>query len=101
MGCERDGKRVTGYGAPGKGNTVLNHCDIWFDLMESPLTATRHRHGMFLPGTHIPICPVERLAGNGMTMWFIMPGNLRGRNHWAAAIPAEFGRSVVVRGNQR
>ena len=50
------------YGAPGKGNTLLNHCGIRSDLVEFAVDRNPHKHGMFLPGTHIPIHPVEALA---------------------------------------
>ena len=62
LDCQQEGKRVAGYGAPGKGNTMLNHCGIRADLMEFTVDRNPHKHGMFLPGTHIPIHPVERLA---------------------------------------
>jgi SAM-dependent methyltransferase len=77
IGCQRDGKRVAGYGAPGKGNTLLNHCGIRSDLMEFTVDRNPHKHGMFLPGTHIPIYPVERLAEEQPDYVVIMPWNLR------------------------
>ena len=75
--CQRDGKRVAGYGAPGKGNTLLNHCGIRSDLMEFTVDRNPHKHGMFLPGTHIPIHPIERLAEERPDYVVIMPWNLR------------------------
>jgi SAM-dependent methyltransferase len=77
VGCQREGKRVAGYGAPGKGNTLLNHCGIRSDLMEFTVDRNPHKHGMFLPGTHIPIHPVERLAEERPDYVVIMPWNLR------------------------
>jgi hypothetical protein len=77
IGCQRDGKRVAGYGAPGKGNTLLNHCGIRSDLMKFTVDRNPHKHGMFLPGTHIPIRPVERLAEERPDYVVIMPWNLR------------------------
>src|SRR5215211_1748462 len=77
IGCQREGKRVVGYGAPGKGNTLLNHCGIRSDLMESTVDRNPHKHGRFLPGTHIPIYPVERLAEVRPDYVVIMPWNLR------------------------
>src|SRR6187200_112347 len=62
IGCQRTGMRVAGYGAPGKGNTLLNHCGIRSDLMEFTVDRNPHKHGMSLPGTHVPIYPVDRLA---------------------------------------
>ena len=75
--CQRDGKRVAGYGAPGKGNTLLNHCGIRSDLMAFTVDRNPHKHGMFLPGTHIPIHPIERLAAERPDYVVIMPWNLR------------------------
>jgi hypothetical protein len=77
IGCQRTGMRVVGYGAPGKGNTLLNHCGIRADLMEFTVDRNPHKHGMFLPGTHIPIHPVERLAEERPDYVVIMPWNLR------------------------
>jgi hypothetical protein len=77
IGCQRTGMRVAGYGAPGKGNTLLNHCGIRADLMEFTVDRNPHKHGMFLPGTHIPIHPVERLAEERPDYVVIMPWNLR------------------------
>lgn len=75
--CQREGKRVVGYGAPGKGNTLLNHCGIRSDLMEFSVDRNPNKHGMFLPGTHIPIHPVERLEHERPDYVVIMPWNLR------------------------
>jgi hypothetical protein len=77
IGCQRTGMRVAGYGAPGKGNTLLNHCGIRSDLMEFTVDRNPHKHGLFLPGTHIPIHPVERLAQERPDYVVIMPWNLR------------------------
>jgi hypothetical protein len=77
VSCQRTGMRVAGYGAPGKGNTLLNHCGIRSDLMEFTVDRNPHKHGMFLPGTHIPIHPVERLAEERPDYVVIMPWNLR------------------------
>jgi hypothetical protein len=77
LNCQRQGKRVAGYGAPGKGNTILNHCGIRADLMEFTVDRNPHKQGMFLPGTHIPIHAVERLAAERPDYVVIMPWNLR------------------------
>jgi hypothetical protein len=77
VGRQRAGERVAGYGAPGKGNTLLNHCGIRSDLMAFTVDRNPHKQGMFLPGTHIPIYPVERLAEERPDYVVIMPWNLR------------------------
>ena len=94
IGCQRSGKRVAGYGAPGKGNTLLNHCGIRSDLMEFTVDRNPHKHGLFLPGTHIPIHPVERLAEERPDYVVIMPWNLREEITAAAELRRGLGRPV-------
>jgi SAM-dependent methyltransferase len=52
---KREGKVVAGYGAPGKGNTLLNYCGIRTDFLDYTVDRNPYKHGKFLPGTHIPI----------------------------------------------
>jgi hypothetical protein len=77
VACRRGGKRVVAYGAPGKGNTLLNHCGIRSDLVEFSVDRNPFKHGKFLPGTHIPIHPVEALAEARPDYVLVMPWNLR------------------------
>jgi SAM-dependent methyltransferase len=71
------GRRVVGYGAPGKGNTLLNHCGIRSDLLEYTVDRSPHKQGMFLPGTHIPIYAPERIAVDRPDYVLVLPWNLR------------------------
>lgn len=71
------GKRVAGYGAPGKGNTLLNYCGIRTDLLEFTVDRNPHKHGKFLPGTHIPIFPPERIRETRPDYVLILPWNLK------------------------
>lgn len=71
------GKRVVGYGAPGKGNTLLNFCGIRTDFVEFTVDRNPHKHGKFLPGTHIPIFPPERLWDAHPDYVLILPWNLK------------------------
>jgi SAM-dependent methyltransferase len=71
------GKRVVGYGAPGKGNTLLNHCGIRSDLMAYTVDRSPHKQGLFLPGTHIPIRAPERIAADRPDYVLVLPWNLR------------------------
>jgi len=75
--CSRQGRSVVGYGAPGKGNTLLNHCGIRADLLRFTVDRSPHKQGLFLPGTHIPILPVEAIAEARPDYVLIMPWNLR------------------------
>ena len=75
--CRNKGKSVVGYGAPGKGNTLLNYCGIRTDFLEFTVDRNPYKHGRFLPGTHIPIKPVEALADRRPDVVLILPWNLR------------------------
>ena len=71
------GRSVAGYGAPGKGNTLLNHCGIRTDLLPYTVDRSPVKQGRFLPGTHIPIYAPERLAQTRPDYIFVLPWNLR------------------------
>jgi SAM-dependent methyltransferase len=73
----RDGKSVGGYGAPGKGNTLLNHCGIRSDLLAFTTDRNPVKQGKFLPGTHIPIYAPEHLAEAKPDYVLLLPWNLR------------------------
>ncbi len=75
--ASRNGKTVAGYGAPGKGNTLLNHCGIRSDLLSYTVDRNPYKHGRFLPGTHIPVHPPERLAETKPDYVLVLPWNLR------------------------
>jgi SAM-dependent methyltransferase len=72
-----EGKTVAGYGAPGKGNTLLNHCGIRSDLLAYTVDRSPYKQGMFLPGTHIPIYAPNKLAETRPDYILILPWNLR------------------------
>ena len=77
LAAAADGKTVAGYGAPGKGNTLLNHCGIRSDLLSYTVDRSPVKQGKFLPGTHIPIHPPERLAETRPDYVLVLPWNLR------------------------
>jgi len=72
-----EGRSVAGYGAPGKGNTLLNHCGIRADLLSYTVDRSPVKQGKFLPGTHIPIYAPERLAETRPDYILVLPWNLR------------------------
>jgi SAM-dependent methyltransferase len=74
--CRRDGLRVAGYGAPGKGNTLLNYCGIRTDLLEFTVDRNPYKHGQFLPGTRIPIHHPDELEWAQPDFILILPWNL-------------------------
>ena len=73
----RDGRTVGGYGAPGKGNTLLNHCGIRSDLLSYTVDRSPVKQGKFLPGTHIPIFAPDHLAKTQPDYVLVLPWNLR------------------------
>ncbi|MEP6697228.1 MAG: class I SAM-dependent methyltransferase [Pseudonocardiales bacterium] len=75
--ASRDGRRVAGYGAPGKGNTLLNHCGIRRDLVPYTVDRSPHKQGRFLPGTRIPILAPDRIAEDRPDFVLVLPWNLR------------------------
>jgi SAM-dependent methyltransferase len=77
LDAARRGKSVAGYGAPGKGNTLLNHCGIRSDLVAYTVDRSPVKQGLFLPGTHIPIHAPERLAETRPDYVLVLPWNLR------------------------
>jgi len=91
----REGRQVAGYGAPGKGNTLLNYCGIRTDLLRYTVDRNPHKHGMFLPGTHIPIFPPERLAETRPDLIFVLPWNLRDEISAQLAYTREWGARLL------
>jgi SAM-dependent methyltransferase len=72
----RSGKHVVGYGAPGKGNTLLNYCGIRTDFLAYTVDRNPYKHGRFTPGTQIPIFPPEKIAESRPDAILILPWNL-------------------------
>jgi hypothetical protein len=75
--AKRNGKTVVGYGAPGKGNTLLNYCGIRTDFMDYTVDMSPHKQGNFLPGTHIPILHPDKIKETKPDFVFILPWNLK------------------------
>jgi hypothetical protein len=96
IAARRDGKSVAGYGAPGKGNTLLNYCGIRTDLIEYTVDRNPGKHGMFLPGTHIPVHPPERLAETQPDVIVILPWNLQREIAEQLQYTQDWGAQLVV-----
>jgi len=73
----KQGKTVVGYGAPGKGNTLLNHCGIRPDLLAYTVDRNPYKHGRFTPGTRIPVLPPETITDDRPDYVLVLPWNLR------------------------
>jgi len=92
----REGKRIAGYGAPGKGNTLLNFCGIRTDLLDYTVDRNPYKQGMFLPGTHIPIKHPDVLAEDRPDYILILPWNLKEEIVRQLAYAREWGAKFVI-----
>jgi len=75
--AKRQGKKIAAYGAPGKGNTLLNYCGIRTDLIDFTVDRSPHKQGNFLPGTRIPIHAPDRVRETKPDYLFLLPWNLK------------------------
>jgi SAM-dependent methyltransferase len=94
IAAKNEKKTVCGYGAPGKGNTLLNYCGIGTDFLDFTVDRNPYKHGRYTPGMHIPILPVEALDRRKPDYILILPWNLKAeivrQMHHAAAWGAKF-----------
>lgn len=74
---KREGKTVCGYGAPGKGNTLLNYCGIRTDFLDYTVDRNTYKQGKFTPGTHIPIFSPDKIRQTRPDYLFILPWNFK------------------------
>jgi len=75
--AKKEGKNIAGYGAPAKGNTLLNFCGIRTDFIDYTVDRSPHKQGHFLPGTHIPIYAPEKVNESKPDYVVILPWNLK------------------------
>ncbi len=96
IGLREQGAKVVGYGAPGKGNTLLNYCGIRTDLISFTVDRNPYKWGRFLPGTRIPIHPPEAIDHARPDYVLILPWNLKREiARQLASIRAWGGRLIV------
>jgi SAM-dependent methyltransferase len=77
IGLKNEGKTIVGYGAPAKGNTLLNFCGVGTDFISFTADRSPHKQGRFLPGSHIPIRAPEEIERARPDVVFILPWNIR------------------------
>jgi len=94
--AKRSGKRIAGYGAPGKGNTLLNYCAIRTDFLDYTVDRNPYKHGRFLPGTHVPIYSPERILETKPDFLLILPWNLKEEIIKQNAFIREWGGKFIV-----
>ncbi len=93
---KREGKTVAGYGAPGKGNTLLNYCGIRTDFLDYTVDRNPYKQGKFLPGTHIPIFHPDKLRETKPDYVLILPWNLADEISQQLSYVREWGGKLVV-----
>jgi 2-polyprenyl-3-methyl-5-hydroxy-6-metoxy-1,4-benzoquinol methylase len=76
-GAKQEGKKIVGYGAPAKGNTLLNYCGIGVNYLDYTVDRSPHKQGRFLPGSHIPIVSPEKVKETKPDYLLILPWNLK------------------------
>jgi len=96
IGAKRQGKSIVGYGAPGKGNTLLNYCGIRTDFLDYTVDRNPYKHGRFTPGTHIPIYPTERILETRPDYVLILPWNIKDEIMEQMAVIQSWGGQFVV-----
>ena len=92
-----DGRRIVGYGAPAKGNTLLNFCGIGLDFLDYTVDLSPHKQGHFLPGTHIPIRSPDALRETRPDLVLILPWNLNDEIMNQLAFVRDWGGRFLVR----
>jgi hypothetical protein len=96
IAAKRNGKRIVGYGAPGKGNTLLNYCGIRTDFVDFTVDRNPYKQGKFLPGTHIPIRHPDALRAARPDYVLVLPWNLKNEIMEQIAYIGEWGGRFVV-----
>jgi len=94
--AKRQGKRIVGYGAPGKGNTLLNYCGIRTDFLDFTVDRNPLKQGKFTPGTHIPILDPEAIRKARPDYILILPWNLKDEISKSMSYVREWGAKFVV-----
>jgi SAM-dependent methyltransferase len=97
IGLKNEGKTIVGYGAPAKGNTLLNFCGIGTDFIEFTADRSPHKQGRFLPGSHIPIRAPEEIERTRPDVVFILPWNLREEIMEQLRFVSDWGGRFLVR----
>ncbi len=90
------GNSIAGYGAPGKGNTLLNYCGIRTDFLQYTVDRNPYKQGKYTPGTRIPIFPPEHIRETKPDFLFILPWNLKDEIIAQNAFIREWGGRFVV-----
>jgi hypothetical protein len=93
---KQNGKTIVGYGAPGKGNTLLNYCGIRTDFLDYTVDRNPYKHGRYTPGTHIQIFPPDRIQIDRPDFVLILPWNLKSEIVKQISFIKEWGGKIII-----
>ena len=96
ISIKKEGKIIVGYGAPAKGNTLLNYCSIKTEFLDYTVDLNPHKQGMFLPSTHIPIYSAEKIMETKPDYILILPWNLKNEIMDQMSFVREWGAKWIV-----
>lgn len=96
IAAKRQGKRIVGYGAPGKGNTLLNYCGIRTDFLDFTVDRNPLKQGKYTPGTHIPILAPDAIRQAQPDLILILPWNLADEIKQYLSYVRDWGGKLVV-----
>lgn len=96
INAKNSGKKIVGYGAPAKGNTLLNFCGIGTDLIDYTVDINPHKQGYYLPGSHIPIMPPEKILETRPDYVLILAWNLKDEIMKQMSYIREWGGKFVI-----
>jgi SAM-dependent methyltransferase len=94
--AKQSGKSIAGYGAPAKGNTLLNYCSVGSDFIDYTVDRSPHKQGFYLPGTHIPIYHPDKVKETKPDYLLILPWNLKEEIMGQMSHIREWGGKFVV-----
>lgn len=94
--AKTEGKKIVGYGAPAKGNTLLNYCGIRTDFLDYTVDRSPHKQNKYLPGTHIPIKNPDKIKEDKPDYVLILPWNLKDEIMEQMSYIREWGGKFIV-----
>jgi len=97
IGLKREGKRIVGYGAPAKGNTLLNYCGISTEFIEYTCDLNPHKQGHLLPGSRVPVRAPEAIREDRPDVVLILPWNLKDEITQQLSFIGEWGGRFAAR----
>ena len=96
IGAKHEKKTIVGYGAPAKGNTLLNYCGIRTDFLDYVVDRSPHKQGLFLPGTRIPVYSPDRIRQTRPDYILILPWNIKDEIIEQMSYVREWGAKFVI-----